>query len=399
LGYKEAVARNPRLLFWSKVFLQAKAIAVFATLFLLHRNVTISEVFFLSIVWSLITLVTEVPSGYLADCIGRKRTIVIGFLLTLTACIIRIYANGFWQFTIIFALFSMGFSCISGTEEALLYDSLKVIGKENEMQQLNARLHSAKFVARWFIALVGIVLVTELTEANFRTIIYLDIVLILLALVIVSFVKEPQMKSKDLRKGKQIFLQSLKTIVRHPWLIRATISRLLLFFAGFFLFRAYQPFLKENGATVLMIGIFYLVSRGGIFLVHWYSGSLIQKFGTARLINGSAIAAAFALSLTLIFENIWPLITILAIASIMVDVREPLFAKAINQRIDSENRATTLSVLNMVKAVLDIPLLLLIGILAKMNIDNAIIGAIGLCFVALIFFWSKEKEFEEIKLS
>jgi MFS family permease len=400
MGYKQAIARNPRLLFWGKVFTEAKALAVVGTLFLMHRDLAIDEIYYLSIVWSLVTLITEVPSGYLADCIGRKRTIMIGMALYLAACIIRIYAHGFIQFSIIFVLFSVGFSCISGAEEALLFDSLKEMRKQDEMQQLNARLRAGKFVARLAIALMAILLVKELKEAQYLILVKIDIAMIVIAFIIISMVKEPALKSKSLGKNKDFFLKSLTTIKKHPWLARATLSKLLLFFAGFFLFRAYQPFLKINGATVLIIVCFFLVSRGGLFVIHWYSGSLVKLIGTARLINGSAILTVVCLVLTLVFKNnIWLMVAPFTIASIMVDVREPLFAKAINQRIDSENRATTLSVLNMVKAVLDIPLLLLIGILAKINLDNAIIGAIVLCLVALIFFRSKEKEFEDIKLS
>ncbi|MDF1497011.1 MAG: MFS transporter [Patescibacteria group bacterium] len=156
MGYKEAVARNPRLLFWGKVFMEAKGLAIIEVLFFMHRGLTIDEVYYLSIAWSIATLITEVPSGYLADRIGRKRTIMIGMVLYLTACIIRIYAFGFFHFAVVFVLFSIGFSCMSGTEEALLFDSLKEVNKVHEMQKLNARLRSGKFVARICIAIVAI---------------------------------------------------------------------------------------------------------------------------------------------------------------------------------------------------------------------------------------------------
>ena len=395
MGYHEAVARNPHLLFWGKVFTEAKGLAVVATLFLMHRGLTIDEIFFTGIVWSIVTLITEVPSGYLADYIGRKRTIMVGMALYLTACVIRIYAHGFVTFTIIFILFSVGFSCMSGTEEALLYDSLKEVNKEHEMLSLNARLRSAKFVARLVLAVVGVCVVKDLTETQYKILATIDVAMILIAFIIVSNIKEPLLKSKDLARKKGYLIQSLKTIVRYPWLMRATVSKLLVFFAGFFLFRAYQPFLMDNGATVIMIGIYFLLSRGGIFLIYWYSGSLVKLVGTARLINGSAILAVIFLAFSLLFGNPWLLVITLGIATMMTDVREPLYSKAINQRIESGNRATTLSVLNMAKAVLDIPLLLLIGVLAKMNINNAIIGAIVMCLIAIIFFWSKEKEFKE----
>ncbi|MDF1497012.1 MAG: hypothetical protein P1P90_03035 [Patescibacteria group bacterium] len=226
----------------------------------------------------------------------------------------------------------------------------------------------------------------------------IDVAMMLIAFIIISFIKEPNIKSKELGKDKEIFLQSLKTIITQPWLVRATMSKLLLFFAGFFIFRTYQPLLHINGATVTIIGCFYLVTRGGIFLTHWYSGNLVNFLGTARWINGSAVIAIAGLVVTLVSQNIWLWIVPFAIASVMIDVRDPLFSKAINDRIDSRNRATTISILNMAKAVFDIPLLLFVGWLTTYSINFSLIAAIVACGIAVIFFWSKEKEFESINL-
>ncbi|HCC22309.1 TPA: hypothetical protein DEP86_02810, partial [Candidatus Uhrbacteria bacterium] len=61
-----AVARNPRLLFWGRLLLETKTTAALMVLFYLHRGITLGDVFRLSVVWSLTSLIAEVPSGYLA---------------------------------------------------------------------------------------------------------------------------------------------------------------------------------------------------------------------------------------------------------------------------------------------------------------------------------------------
>lgn len=398
MGYTQGLARNIKLLFWSKVFREAKALAVVATLFYLHRGLTMTEIYSLSIVWSITSLLTEVPSGYLADFIGRKKTIILGMMLIVAALIAQIYSHGFASFSLVFILFSAGFSCISGTEEALLYDSLKEVGRAQEMQVLNARLYSSKFVARIFVALVGAYIAKDLTEVQYLYLLKFDILLVLFSLLLSLFLTEPRNETEDLAKKKNSFVAALSTVKAHPWLIRATISRLLLFFSGFFIFRAYQPFLKDNGATVLMIAMYFFLSRGLIFLIHWNAKHWLKWIKTSSAINLSAILATLGLVASLLLEDIWSIIIIFAMATAMIDVRDPLYAKAINQRIESKNRATTISLLNMIKGVLDIPLLLTVGFFAQIDIRNAIIGAIVFCLIAILFFWSKEKEFEDIKL-
>ena len=87
--------KNPTILFWAKALLNVKMMNIVVTLFYLHRGLTLSQVFFLSIVWSVVNIIVEIPSSYLADKWGRKKTLMLGSIAFVLQVILLFFANNF----------------------------------------------------------------------------------------------------------------------------------------------------------------------------------------------------------------------------------------------------------------------------------------------------------------
>jgi len=83
------------------------------------------EIFILQSIYSISIVVFEIPSGYFADVIGRKKTILIGAWLGLIGYSIYSFTEGFWSFVFAEITLGIGQSMISGADSAMLYDSLK----------------------------------------------------------------------------------------------------------------------------------------------------------------------------------------------------------------------------------------------------------------------------------
>lgn len=71
------------------------------------------------------SLTVEIPSGVLADKIGRKRVILLGHLCLMAVGAGFLISGDFWHLIIVFVLWGVGTSALSGAEEALLYESFK----------------------------------------------------------------------------------------------------------------------------------------------------------------------------------------------------------------------------------------------------------------------------------
>ena len=93
-------------------------------LFFQEHGLTITQVMILQAIYSLAVAIFEIPSGYLADRFGRKKTIVLSTILTFTGYIIFSFYNEFYSFAIAQILVGIGGSLMSGSDSALLYDTL-----------------------------------------------------------------------------------------------------------------------------------------------------------------------------------------------------------------------------------------------------------------------------------
>src|SRR3989338_9934981 len=200
----QKLQRNPTLLFWGKALSEINALNAIITLFYLHRGITIDQIFYLSIFWSLTSLVLEVPTGYLADRFGRKCTLLLGVLLLVLSYIVMWSAHGFPAFIGVLVLMSASFCCFSGTQEAFLYDSLKELGTERDMTAHNGRLRSAENFLNIFLPFVGAWVAKDLLESQFHVLIGFQIVAMVASFVIFLFLLEPRHVKQVAKEEKGI---------------------------------------------------------------------------------------------------------------------------------------------------------------------------------------------------
>ena len=74
----------------------------------------------------------EVPSGALADLAGRKNVMIWGRVLAAVSSVILLFSTDLWQFLIGFSISAVSYNLNSGSEEALVYDSMKMLGEEKD---------------------------------------------------------------------------------------------------------------------------------------------------------------------------------------------------------------------------------------------------------------------------
>ncbi len=87
----------------------------------------------------LVQLIMEMPTGAIADLLGKKLSIIIGFSINAIYFFLLFNVNSFWPFLIAYTLGGIGDSFISGAIDALVYDSLKQDGEEKKYRLVLAR--------------------------------------------------------------------------------------------------------------------------------------------------------------------------------------------------------------------------------------------------------------------
>ena len=93
-------------------------------LFFQEHGLTLTEVMILQSIYSFSVALFEIPSGFIADIFGRKRTIVLSTIFTFIGFLVFSFFGGFYAFAIAQVLVGIGGSLMSGSDSAIIYDTL-----------------------------------------------------------------------------------------------------------------------------------------------------------------------------------------------------------------------------------------------------------------------------------
>ena len=92
--------------------------------FLTSRGLAVGDVLTLQAALSLAVMILQVPTGYLCDVLGRKRTILAGAALNLAGLIGFATVTGLAHYLAVQMVLAAGMSLVSGADIALIYEIL-----------------------------------------------------------------------------------------------------------------------------------------------------------------------------------------------------------------------------------------------------------------------------------
>lgn len=312
------------------------------------NGVSLKEFFILQSIFSIATLLLEVPSGYLSDRWGRKKTLVTASLFTLMA--VALYSSGtnFWWFLAAELLYAVKVSFNSGTMDALLYDTLSEEGRTDHSRSSTRKLLVAQFSAEVCAAVIGgLIAVWSLRAAVAATLPFA-----LAAFVLAVCIREPQRKRmQDPHHWESIKTVCRDTLVRSPALrgvigvygIIATMTLCLVWFG--------QPYQEQAGLPLALFGIAHAVFLLGTVLGARVTERLEKRWDDRKILLGIAalIAASYAgLSMWLGL----PGLVFLFFGRAAFGALHPVTTDIINHLTSSDKRATVLSIQSLTMRLL-----------------------------------------------
>ncbi len=100
-------------------------------------------------------LLAEIPTGAVADMLGKKRTILVSMLLNGVGWVTMGFADNLAVLVIGFLLTQTGWAFYSGSSEALVYDSMKERGTQADFDKVLAFSQTVSFVTLVLSTLIG----------------------------------------------------------------------------------------------------------------------------------------------------------------------------------------------------------------------------------------------------
>jgi len=159
--------RNIPLFIAFRVFFNARwYYPVLAVLFL-DLGLSVGQYAMLNVAWAAAIVGLEIPSGVLADHLGRRRMIVIAAILMVIEMAVFAFAPRgnpsllFGLFLVNRLLSGAAEASASGADEALAYDSLAAEGREKEWPQVLARVMRWQSAAFFITLMAGAAIYDE----------------------------------------------------------------------------------------------------------------------------------------------------------------------------------------------------------------------------------------------
>jgi len=360
-----------RLLFWMQFFA-----AVLVPFYTDWGGITLQQVFLVNAWFFLCNFLFEVPTGTVADFLGRKWSLALGSAIAAAGVLLYASTPRFEAFLLAEAVMAIAYTLHSGADEALAYDSLKLDGRQAEAASVISRMEAFK--------LGGIVLATILggfiaarfgLQAPMRA----TAVPALLALLIALTLHEPPgAQSVERRSYFRILREGGRQFARHPVIRLLAIEAAVTNALAWGIIWLFQPLLRRAGVPIQAFGIVHAL--GCLAQIAFLSGvPLLERWaGTKqRLILGATLLSGVSF-LGLAATTHWPLVILGIVAGMAFSLpRVPLFSAAINHHVASSERATVLSFSSMVRTLAIVAMNPLTGFLADRSLDLALLAMGG----------------------
>ncbi len=313
-------------------------------LFYYDLGFTAEESFQLKAFYSIAIVIFEIPSGYAADVLGRKKTLIIGSILGTAGFAIYSLSSGFIAFLIAEIILGIGQSFISGADSALMYDSLKADGRANEYVKYEGRNFS---VGNFSEAIAGF-LGGALAEISLRLPFIFQTGVALIAVPAAFMLIEPKLSSGH-RKIR--FLDILK-IVKYALISNKSLRWNIIYSsiigsATLTMAWIYPLFLKGLNFSEIKIGASSTILNLVVGLTTLFAYRIERKLKpkatvwfTTILISGGFILTGWL--------NSYMALGVLVIFYFSRGIASPVLKDYINRITSSDIRATVLSIRSLI---------------------------------------------------
>lgn len=311
-----------------------------------------------------IGLLAEIPSGALADKFGHARIAKLGIVIAALGLSLQA-VGGFWPILLFQVLVMIGFSFISGADEALFFEKLRLDKHSVEWRRLVTKAGQAAYAA----AVIGIPLGGFLYQMNHELVFVLNGFTILVSGILIWGIRDEKLKRTKqkvtrefkeymgtIKEGFRAF--SHKNLRIYVPLIMTVQGVLYIFNWGLLkiILMDRFHFSEQFGGVVLGVGCLLVVLI--LYLMQRYA----ERFHEKRILTVLSMLVAGSLLVSV------PDIGLFGIAVIFIlyagdGVFYPFLSDVLNKHAPNNQRATILSVASFLKVLPYVILAPLIGLL------------------------------------
>src|SRR5947208_480762 len=327
------------------------------TLFKMGAGLDIQQVLLTNAAFTLGSMVFEVPTGVVADTVGRRVSLLLClvtlFVTTLLYVAIAWRGGGFWAFMWVSVFLGLGYTFYTGAVDAWLVDALKASGYDEPLERVFSR-GQMLFGAAMLVGTIGGGLLGQIR----LDIPYLVRAALVVPLFLLAWFRMPELgftpRALQLRRVpaelRRVFVEGLtyglhNPVVR-PVMLASLVSMSFMIFGFYSWQRYFLDLLGRNlvwvdGVISALVGLSLIVGNA---CVGPLSRVVRTRTGLLMLSAGAQTVLAVACGL---LTNFFAVVSLYLLYGVAVGLALPVKQAYLKPHIPSAQRATIISLDSM----------------------------------------------------
>lgn len=347
-------------------------------IYLSERGYSLLQIGLLESILHLTTILFELPTGVVADFVGRKWSLIMGRVFIALYLVGMLFANSLLVTAVCFSLFGLGLTFISGAEEALLFDSIGDSEKQSATRLLGGYMGLITLGLAVAMALGGL-----LRSVDWTLVFGASALCQLVAAALTAFLIEVGSVQETERRTLSGHIRATVGFFRSSPTAGALMAGLAIYsgvVSTYYMFS--QNLLHDMGFSAPTVSALFaaesLLSAGGsakaYLLEHW----LRPKWALlSSLLITALVFVLVASSLTTTG------VVAFFIISFVGSLFSPISSAVVNRELPSEQRATLLSVISFAGSIIIALLFPLVGHVADQFDIRWVLSSVGLVSVGI----------------
>src|SRR3954471_12635570 len=321
------------------------------TIFLLDAGLTNLEAFAANAIFSAGMVIFEIPTGIVADTIGRRTSYLLGTLTLSGGSLLYVglwqIEAPFWEWAVVSLMLGLGFTFFSGAVEAWLVDALAATGYRGELETVFGRGQIVTGAGMLAGSVAGGFLAQQVS-LGFPFILRGAILIVMFVAAFrlmhdVGFT--PEKGGRPLAEMRKIASNSIDYGWRVPAVKWLMVEALFTGGVGIYGFYALQPYLLElygDPHAYQVAGLAAAIVAGAQILGGMAAPRIRRRFRrrtSALLVTASL--STIAIALMGLLESFWPVIAVTVAWGLLFAATMPIRQAYMNGLIPSRQRATS----------------------------------------------------------
>lgn len=385
----------------------------FLILFFLEKGVDYLKIGFLYSIREFAIILLEIPSGLIADVLGRKKTLMTAFLFYVISFGIFYFSDHYYLLVIAMIIYAIADAFRTGIHKAMIFQYLKSRGRSDQKADYYGHTRSWSQTGSALSALIAAAMVFY--YGSYKIIFAASVIPYILDFVLIGTYPDflngeiKHIEQLSLRKKmkyilnafyrsfkKLEFLKSLTSLSLYTGYYRAIKDYIQPIMMSFALALPFFTELHKKQKTALVVGIIYFF----IYLLTAYTSRHAGRFKAfyknySKPMNLTLLAGVAAGIISGIFYSVslfWVAIIVFILVLIIENLRKPIGIAYVAELSHDEAMATVLSVQSQSQSLFAAIIAPIVGFTAQYaGVGMGI--AITTILLLLLFplYWLKEK--------